>query len=357
MVKYDAVPNLSLRWGGTSAYNWPKRAYDNIGAWQDIVWEITAGATAIATTNLEIAADMGGTYGNINGTTGFILDNTSNFGYYDNVVVNQTRQPRTDYVNAGVLSDFESDATNGFINNDYGYISASYSAVPAVSSNTIAAGNSTSKVFSANTLANINGTNGNFSLKLKKPTVISAANRYLKVFVNRSAQEFYFRIGFNSPYTMVKETYLDFNSTWQDVIVDLNSKMGQTLDEIGIVLSTNWGTEAHAAATSMFDQFEFSADSSPRSFTTNINSLVENEVSIFQSSADASSLTISFPQSMTSKVSTIKLYNLTGALLCSGQLQSELITNFELPKNISKGLYLFKIEIDGKNYINKVLLK
>ena len=92
-VKYPAQPDLILRLNqtGNEGNVRAQNSYVNIGQWQDMVFEYAGGATGVTVNYLRFMGDCGYQ----NDPAGFVLNNTSNFGYIDEIVVSQDPTPRS----------------------------------------------------------------------------------------------------------------------------------------------------------------------------------------------------------------------------------------------------------------------
>ncbi len=92
-VNYPAQPDVVLRLNqaGNEGNHRPLNSYENYGKWQDLVFEISGGQTGIDVVNLRYMGDCGFE----NNPRGFVLDNTNNFGYIDEIVVSDDPTPRS----------------------------------------------------------------------------------------------------------------------------------------------------------------------------------------------------------------------------------------------------------------------
>lgn len=92
-VKCTAQPDIVLRFNeeGNNGNRRALNTYDNIGEWQDIVFEIQGGATGLDAYRIRYMSDAGF----VNSPKGFVLDNTSNFAYIDEIIVSNDPSPRT----------------------------------------------------------------------------------------------------------------------------------------------------------------------------------------------------------------------------------------------------------------------
>ncbi len=94
MVKYDAQPDIIIR---TDAETTGARgsvdmrainSYTDLGIWQDIVFELNGAQSVI---QINLLADAGWE----NSPSGQILNNTSSFGYIDEIILSDSSTPRT----------------------------------------------------------------------------------------------------------------------------------------------------------------------------------------------------------------------------------------------------------------------
>nr|WP_319509494.1 hypothetical protein [uncultured Draconibacterium sp.] len=84
-VRYSAQPDIVLRLNqaGNEGNIRPLNPYTNFGEWQDLVFEIFGGETGLDVYNLRYLGDCGFE----NNPNGFVLDNTTNFAYIDEIIV------------------------------------------------------------------------------------------------------------------------------------------------------------------------------------------------------------------------------------------------------------------------------
>jgi len=114
---------------------------------------------------------------------------------------------------------------------------------------------------------------GNFTvLGLRNPITITEDNRYLHLSVYRSIQPKEFRIGFNDREEagQVFQGKVANDAQWESVVCDLGARfMGEQLEYIHIVLSTNWSDPrtGWGVATYAFDDFALSSSPIPPSVT------------------------------------------------------------------------------------------
>lgn len=92
-VNYPAQPDVVLRLNqaGNEGNIRPLNSYENFGEWQDLVFEISGGESGIDINNLRYMGDCGFE----NNPRGFVLDNTANFGYIDEIIVSDDPTPRS----------------------------------------------------------------------------------------------------------------------------------------------------------------------------------------------------------------------------------------------------------------------
>lgn len=92
-VRYPAQPDVVLRLNqaGNEGNNRPLNSYNNLGEWQDLVFEISGGETGLVVFDLGYMADCGFE----NSPSGIVLDNTTNFGYIDEIIVSDDPTSRT----------------------------------------------------------------------------------------------------------------------------------------------------------------------------------------------------------------------------------------------------------------------
>lgn len=92
-VKYPAQPDIVLRLNeaGNEGNNRALNSYENLGEWQDIVFELEGGTTGIDVTNLRYMGDCGF----VNTPAGKVLNNTTNFAYIDEIIVSNDPTPRS----------------------------------------------------------------------------------------------------------------------------------------------------------------------------------------------------------------------------------------------------------------------
>ena len=90
MAKYPAKPDVVVRPNqmGNEINLRPTQEYTEIGEWQDLVFVIEGGSLGLAVNNIRFISDN-------SPTSAFVLDNVNKFGYIDEIVVNNSPEPRT----------------------------------------------------------------------------------------------------------------------------------------------------------------------------------------------------------------------------------------------------------------------
>ncbi len=91
MVLYADQPHISMRLNNVNTDYDPVEFYTELGEWQDLVWEFEGGADGKDVTQIRILADAGFS----NNPAGFVLNNTDKFGLIDEIIVNESAEPRT----------------------------------------------------------------------------------------------------------------------------------------------------------------------------------------------------------------------------------------------------------------------
>ena len=98
-MNYPALPVTSIRVdvdNATALYGnvdiLPVNTYSSAsnGQWQDLIFEVSGGAKGISVNNLILVADVGNFAAP---PVGQVLDNTTNFAYIDNIVINNSQTP------------------------------------------------------------------------------------------------------------------------------------------------------------------------------------------------------------------------------------------------------------------------
>ncbi|MEI7502704.1 MAG: T9SS type A sorting domain-containing protein [Paludibacter sp.] len=92
LANYSLTPELSISIDGGASHIMQYNTYSNFGKWQDIIFAIPGGTGGITVTSLRICDDRG-----------VKLNNTTNFGYLDEIIINNNQALRSDMV----LNDFE----------------------------------------------------------------------------------------------------------------------------------------------------------------------------------------------------------------------------------------------------------
>jgi hypothetical protein len=114
---------------------------------------------------------------------------------------------------------------------------------------------------------------GNFmTLGLSTPITITLSNCYLHFMAYRSIQPKDFCVGFNDRNESEGRVYsgkLKADGVWENVVVDLSSKIGEEMDFIGFILSANWEAPRTGWSTAVyaFDNFALSNSSLPPDVT------------------------------------------------------------------------------------------
>ena len=139
-----------------------------------------------------------------------------------------------------------------------------FSQMPAIVDNPDKSGlNTSAKCLGAVNVANADW-NGNFiNIRLNTPVLITRANCCLSMLMYRSVQAKRCRIGFNGTGDD-QEIYcekLANTKQWERIVVDMSSRLGQTLSELWVVLSCNWDVPRRGwgEATYCFDDITLSS--------------------------------------------------------------------------------------------------
>ncbi|MDR1682267.1 MAG: T9SS type A sorting domain-containing protein [Candidatus Symbiothrix sp.] len=180
------------------------------------------------------------------------------------------------------LASFEDDAENNLrvanfdTDGDPGwYESASYveGGQPQIGANPSKSGiNTSDKCVLAVNVANADWWGNFFSLMLDQPITITESNKYLHLMVYRSIQPKNFCIGFNDRNEDAGRVFqgkLKEDGVWENVVVDLSSKIDQELSYLGFICSANWDDprEGWDVATYAFDNFALSNSPLPPNVT------------------------------------------------------------------------------------------
>ena len=116
LVKYPAQPDLILRLNqsGNDGNIRAQNLYTAVGAWQDMVFEIHGGDDGIDVTNLRFLGDCGIE----NDPLGYVLNNTNEFGYIDEILVSQDPTPRITSTSINTFQPKDKDANYNIYSNN-----------------------------------------------------------------------------------------------------------------------------------------------------------------------------------------------------------------------------------------------
>jgi hypothetical protein len=117
MVNYPAQPDVVVRLNemGNEMNLRTIHEYTNLSEWQDLVFVLPGGSSGLEVTNIRYLTDCGFQ----NSPSGFVLNNISNFGYIDEIVVNSNPAPRTSITSARSMekkNDYSLYSGHQFIN-------------------------------------------------------------------------------------------------------------------------------------------------------------------------------------------------------------------------------------------------
>lgn len=167
-----------------------------------------------------------------------------------------------------VLSTFE-DGDNGLVNNTPWYDAALYDQQPAIVANPLTDGiNTSSKCFGMVKKDMVTTWWGAWTFfDLSNPVTITEENKYFKMMVFRSTESGGTTIGWNTnEEAWLNSVTLQNYGVWEDVVLDLTDKIGETLSTI-VLLHYDWDGQNTAQAALYFDNFVLSSDPLPRGVT------------------------------------------------------------------------------------------
>lgn len=167
-----------------------------------------------------------------------------------------------------VLSTFE-DGDNSLVNNTPWYEAALYDQQPGIVSNPLTDGiNTSSKCFGMVKKDMAASWWGAWTFfDLAEPITITEETKYFKMMVYRSSECGGTTIGWNSNESAwLNSVTLQNYGVWQDVVLDLTDKIGETLNTI-VLLHYDWDGQNTPQAAIYYDNFVLSSDPLPRGVT------------------------------------------------------------------------------------------
>lgn len=335
MVKYHAQPDIAIRvdassaGGDGSADIRPINKYVNYGQWQDMVFAISGGTSGKTVIQINYLGDMGWN----NTPSGLILNNSTNFGYIDEIIVNDDELPRgTVFMTDKNIYNFEG-GQSGNITGVSTYSDANNTVTYPVN-NPFKTGINTSDNAGKRTASS--GTSNwyaGFTFNLTNPILIDENHKYLHTMISVpvAGQKVVFNV-IQGGTTKVNDnaglTTITNANTWQDVVIDLSAL--QYVSGISIKCG-NFNSGLTAAGDYYFDEIYIDGNPSPRTGISTGMNKQEIEEKVYTDNNQ-----IIIENLMTQKE--VSIFNLNG--LCVFKKIIDGNTEIKMEKS---GLYIVKI--------------
>ncbi|MEI7502108.1 MAG: GDSL-type esterase/lipase family protein, partial [Paludibacter sp.] len=206
LVDYTLSPALSIQLNGVGQID-QFNAYSNFGKWQDVVFAIPGGTGGLTVTSLSIMTDRA-----------IKLNNSTTFGYIDEVILNDTQSFRNDIV----LNNFEAGSPA---------VTAQYGAASSIATNPVSNGNSTLNCLK------IGRTTTQWWEAVTFPvnfTVLENTTKYVHILVNCSLKPS-LAISLNGSGQISQFNAYNDLENWQDVVFAINGGItGLTVTSLSI---------------------------------------------------------------------------------------------------------------------------
>jgi hypothetical protein len=279
LANYYAQPDISIRIDGSTDIR-ATNLYTNLGQWQDLVFEISGGASGTTVTTLMILTDLGFN----NSPAGQILNNTDKFGYMDEITLNNNPLPLgSTYLMGNNLYDFEA----GTANNITGVLTFANATNPVsypVTNPYNISMNTTNNVGKRTSDGSQSLWYAGFGFTFTNPVLVDATHKYLHIMmiVPANGQTVSFDVSQGATKVMSDELKtISAANTWQDVVFDVSSMA--YISSMAIKCGTATAT---SAGDYYFDEIRIDNDPTPRSNTTTSLNITNSNSKIYSSNGN-----------------------------------------------------------------------